>query len=258
MKLNLRRAFRFVGSFLDLLTIVDHKLADNNNHLIELDKHQLQEEYFNGSDTVVIYGTFLNSQNLFDDEEILLDKLATKFPVIKAANCSGEFLLTGWHTRRNIGRDLSLLKDILGVYRYSLVGKNLIWLNSSCIWDPDKLIEIIESLNNSSREVVSGLTDSWLGGYHLQTYFLHASNRVSGEFIEIFIKTLNRNWRFKRTIVHRGERRLTSALVNGGVEVQAVFPAIRVSPDRYSYINAYTDELNFLLELGYPCTKRNL
>ena len=258
MKLKVKQALRFAGSFLDLLTILDHKLADNKNHIIKFDEFQLREEYIHDSDTVVIYGTFLNSRDLYDDERVLLDRIETKFPVIKVANCSGEFFPSGWHIRRNIGRDLGLLKDILNLYRYSLVGKNIIWMNSSCIWDSDKIIQIIESLNNSSRKVVSGLTDSWLGGYHLQTYFLHIDSRISDEVIEILLKTFNRNWRIKRTIVHRGERRLTSALMNGQVEIQAVFPANKVSPAEYLHVNTYTDQLKVLSDLGYPCKKRNL
>jgi hypothetical protein len=241
-----------------MLTILDHKLAENNNHVLGFDKFQLLEEYISKSDSIIIYGTFLNSLDLHNDEKILLDKLETKFPVIKAANCSGNFSPTGWHIRRNIGRDLGLLKDILHLYRDSLVGKNIVWLNSSCIWDPDKLLNIIESLNNSNREAVSGLTDSWLGGYHLQTYFLHINRQISDGVMEILLKTFDRNWRIKRTIVHRGERRLTSALMNNQIEIQAVFPAIKVSPKKYLHINTYTDEFTVLFNLGYPCKKRNL
>ncbi len=131
-------------------------------------------------------------------------------------------------------------------------------MNSSCIWNPDKIIQIIESLNNSNCKVVSGLTDSWLGGYHLQTYFLHIDSRISNEVIEILLKTFNRNWRIKRTIVHRGERRLTAELMKGRVEIQAIFPANNVSPRDYLHVNTYTDELKVLLDLGYPCKKRNL
>jgi hypothetical protein len=101
------------------------------------------------------------------------------------------------------------------------------------------------------------MTDSWMGGYHLQSYFLFIGKEVSQSVLKIIGSEFLRNWRTKRAVVHRGERKLTLKLLNAGISIESVYPVREVFPNHYKWVNIYTEGSRKLYTLNPPFRKKN-
>jgi len=255
VRLSIRRSRRALGRLLDALTIIDH-LFSKKEHLlrsteIEADLlHRIRK-----SPTVLIYGSYFADKSEGEKEELFLDNLEKDWPVMRMANSAVVEAKSGWLIRANRGRDLALFRETLEVFDCELSDKNILWFNSSCNWDLVLLRKCIYDLENSTFSGVTSLTDNWLGGYHLQTYFLFFNKEVSLTVSRVIVDTFSRNWNWKRTLIHRGERRLTSNFHLAGVKTKVLFPAKTLNPKNYKWENIYIHNADVLDKLSVPGRK---
>jgi len=209
---------------------------------------------------ILIYGTYSKSGKLRKDEILLIEALSKRNyilvvqngslldPLLNTLNCS--YIL-----RKNLGRDFGMLRDAFGLIDIVSSEHNLIWLNSSCVWDNVSLQELINrEKSNHSADIVS-MTDSWRGGYHLQSffYFIHSNGLMS--FRDFFEKGNVRNWRSKRTIVFLGEKKISKYLIRSGLMLGSFYPARNYSKSQYKLVTTYIDFKDQLFREGAPFTK---
>ena len=255
MKLSFRRIRRAGGRLLDALTIVDHLFSRKD---LLFKTTELGPDLLNrikDSQTVLIYGTHFPGAAGNENEDLLLANLENFWPIIRIANSDVIESRSGWLIRANRGRDLALLREGLETFASEISAKNILWFNSSCSWDSDLLRKCISELENSSFLGVTSLTDSWLGGYHLQSYFLFYKKEISREVTKVIIDTIDRNWRLKRTLIYRGERRLTSNFHKARIDSNALFSSKKLNPRNYRWENLYTDNSEILDKLSIPGRK---
>jgi hypothetical protein len=209
---------------------------------------------------LVIYGTFSENDKLRDDEILLIKELSkwnyivvvqnglAVDPLVHSLDCS--YIL-----RTNLGRDFGMLRDTLQLINISSSARNLIWLNSSCIWNGADLQELINRERSHQSSDVISMTDSWRGGYHLQSFFYLVHSNSINAFQEFFNFSNVRNWKFKRTVVFFGEKKLSTYLKNSGLKLGSFYPARNFSKHQYKLITTYFDFKNQLSNAGAPFVK---
>jgi hypothetical protein len=254
---------RFIGRILDISTIIDHKLASDESLLLNPFSFDVDQGLLTASETIIIFGCWEGDLRKSADIRGLISELSLHWPVISVMNVDNHIYDDSKNTnfitfqRRNLGRDLAAFRDVIRVTESKLSKKNIVWMNSSAVWDGNRLISLITNLENSKTKKVVSMTDSWLGGYHLQSFFLFIGNEVSEGFLKVVSSNFLRNWRNKRTVVHRGERELTQKILSAGISVEAIYSTRLLFPNQYKWINSYTHGSNELYAQDPPFRKSN-
>jgi hypothetical protein len=209
---------------------------------------------------IFVYGTY-NKNNKLRKEELEIIRKLTKLnyvlvvqngtkidPLILDLNCS--YIL-----RKNIGRDIGMLNEAIKILIIPNDERNFIWLNSSCNWEFNKL----EAIINSERLIPSGdvvaMTDSWRGGFHLQSFFFFVHSKYKSNFVHFFSAGSVKNWRHKRTAVQYGEKALSKFLLASNLKLTAFFPVKNYSTNQFRYVTSYLDFKFDLLRDGAPFSK---
>jgi hypothetical protein len=124
---------------------------------------------------------------------------------------------------RNFGRDLGAYRDFTAkLIEVGFKGK-AIFLNNSLYWCPGEHFEsLLRAMYRACDEKnVSSVSESMQRGRHFQTFAIGIDYRAS--FVtEIFSKV--RNVRYKRSLVHTGERKLLKNVTRLGGGVRCVIP----------------------------------
>lgn len=248
-----------LGNFLNILTYFDHISAKRASCVLDLKLRPF--ETFQTD--LVIYGTY-NKNGLLRSEEITLIKELSKQnylvvvqngsvidPLLPSLNCS-------YMLRSNTGRDFGMLRDALSILDFPFNSMNLIWLNSSSNWNITQLQEMINNEKLHGSAAVVAMTDSWRGGYHLQSFFYFVHSNYLETFVDFFTPRNVRNWRYKRTVVYFGEKKLSKYLDNLGVQLSCFYPIKAFSPTQYKYMTTYLDFKNQLSNVGAPFSKFQL
>jgi hypothetical protein len=248
---------RNLGWVADRFLFLDWYLADQNAKIISCSGiHEAsgkQKRYF-------IYGTWSNSGFLKEYEKALLLKLQKRFVVVVITNGK---VIDPWLKqesipyvhRKNVGRDLGQLRDFFRlIISLDIEIDLLVWANSSVYWNYDELIYLFDNmiLKELDNYPVLSLTDSFQANYHLQSYFFVFDK----SFIEMArSKNLSlpfRNTRYKRTLIHYGERNFSKWLENIGINSNAIFSITSLVAKDFHHYNAPMDLSKKLLYSGFP------
>jgi hypothetical protein len=159
--------------------------------------------------------------------------------------------------RPNRGRDLAAFRDVLQLTKNVGLNSTVILLNSSCFWSAEKLMNVLSQQIN--RSAINFMTDSYQGTYHIQSYFLTIPFNYLDMTRDFFNNNI-RNWKFKRTAVIMGEKKLHKYLSELSIPINALYPAtllekrtgLKKSNTNYSKDCAYE-----LLKMGAPFLKKS-
>jgi len=216
------------------------------------------------SEYIFVWATYSLDGNLSSEEKIFLKRLKTypNVEIIVAINTSIKFLQLQENEfqtllRPNRGRDLAAFRDALQLMKNIRSNSTVILLNSSCIWSADKLMDVIAKRVNHNS--VNFMSDSYQGTYHMQSYFLAIPYDFLNLTKDIFTNNI-RNWKFKRSAVIKGEKKLHKYLGELSIPINVLYPAIRLEKQtgldkrntNYSKDCAYE-----LLQLGAPFLKKS-
>jgi cytochrome c peroxidase len=167
----------------------------------------------------------------------------------------------------------------LGIYRdgYGLIdaGSNertqIVFLNDSMFYEEGTLPKIIDKMRSLPENVVYSILESQQYSRHIQSYFLFAT-LDSKSFPKLGI-ALNyfKNWRFKRSAVTLGEKKLITNLNKFGIDCKGLWSTeelkkiedhncqtchlIEKMPDKY--INPTTHLIHRLTTFDLFCKKFN-
>lgn len=186
---------------------IDRIFSTSHNQVFsfEINRKRVSE-----SENIIIYVTYAKNSliGLTENESIRKLNGIKNSCLIVVVNTSSSQIFSiencsGFAYRQNRGRDLAAFRDILEVLDDSIEDKNIVYLNSSCWWNP-KRIETFLALGSSTNVVF--LTDSLQGGYHLQSYFMFFPKDKQDLLREL--SALFKNFRLKRTVVNYGEKRI--------------------------------------------------
>ncbi len=158
--------------------------------------------------------------------------------------------------RPNRGRDLAAFRDVLQLTKNVGSNSTVILLNSSCIWSVEKLMNVLSKRINQNS--VNFMTDSYQGSHHMQSYFLAIPYNYLEKTREVF-KNNVRNWRFKRSAVIMGEKKLHKHLNDLAIPINVLYPATILEKRtgfEKSNTNYSKDFANELLQMGAPFLKK--
>jgi hypothetical protein len=244
------------GSILNFLTFFDHFSARRIECVLDFKLLPFEKKHRN----VVIYGTYSKNGLLRSDEIDLIRELSKNNYLVVVQNGSKvdpalPLTKCSYILRENIGRDFGMLRDALKIVNISGSTRNLVWLNSSCTWNPTA----IQSLINSEKFLLSpglmSMTDSWRGGHHLQSYFYFIHFSYLKYFLDFFNFSNVRNWKFKRTVVVYGEKKLSVYFKRLGMNVGCYYPVENFSPLQFKFVTTYLDFKTQLENIGAPFSK---
>jgi hypothetical protein len=246
----------FLGKILELFLNIDHLIAGSRSKIVRYETKSKLAEHLN---TNIVYGTHSPIGEFRKDEVSLIKNLSENFPVYVVSNGKIDLRvidsIAGWAERKNLGRDLGILRDSLNLWGENLASKNLVWINSSCVWDSDILMTYIKQFEKERMDLIL-MTDSWRGGYHFQSFFFFINRDFVKTFTEIYESVPIKNWRTKRMAVSKGEKKFSKKLTSDpAIKTRVVYSATKFSPLSYRYFNTYSDAHSELRILNAPFSK---
>ena len=210
---------RFVGNAL-LGTSLAIDLFNRNENLI---KNSNPIRGTNSS--VALIAAFCNSKKEYENITNLANTfLNEKIQVIIINN--GNFIPlevlvgTTWLQRKNQGRDFGAWKDVLSLLDSDSLSE-VILINDTCEWNNESLMNFLKFARASVKPVICA-TESQQKTRHMQSYALVFKSDSINELFEFFTRV--KNWRFKRTIVSKGEIRLSRYMLKKGQDFDVWVP----------------------------------
>lgn len=207
-----------VGSCLDYLTILDHKLSSQRS--------LIQGPISISGTSIAILATYYEDRTMYMNQ-LQLEIEKNGFHVIRVRNSKSGLSSSKELGRRNRGFDLGIFRDVVGF----LSGKvdegqvyEIIYVNDSVEYQPGTISRLIKLFREKEDRKVYSMFASKQRGYHLQSFILYMRFSDS-QIIQLGHALSNfRNWKFKRTAVHRGERALHTYLSASGLSSEPLFP----------------------------------
>jgi hypothetical protein len=242
------RLFRSAtGDLLDGFLLVDNLFSSSKSQILTI---ELPSALSRKSKHLVIYARYGDTPHLSTNEWLLLNMFAeSENEIVVVSNSSidedevkklVEQLEIVVITRKNRGRDFAAFRDAILFREIEDKYSSLLLINNSVLWDCEKLKNIMEAgLMNLETDMI-GLTDSFQRTYHLQSYFLYFHGHKWQSFLSNEVSSW-KNWHFKRSIVHFGERGLSKRAVKRGLKIGAIFP--------YSMLLKNASRLDYLDQL---------
>ena len=248
---------KLIVKILNLLLVLDRGKANSKIQFVTKAESDSRKVKY-----IVIWATFSVNGYLPESERIFLLTLRNSLDceILVVLNTKNE--IANWDgdelnvlRRRNLGRDLAALRD--GIEKLKFGGEDLIFLNSSCIWDVSRLTRLLEF--RIKPDALNVMTDSYQGGYHLQSYFF----MIPSKYVQVTQKILAhniKNWRVKRSVVEKGEKKLHFYWAKHGIPINVLFGAqeleLRTGLDKKNtnYSKYCSEEL---LKLGAPFLKKS-
>ena len=125
--------------------------------------------------------------------------------------------------RQNVGRDFGAYKaGLLWLAKQRSLKSidRLILFNDSVRWTPAGIEICIQRAEVASHQVL-GVTISRQRSAHIQSFFYMVKDDAIQFFVEKFFEL--KNVRFKRSIIHLGERKISKNLETSGIKIGALF-----------------------------------
>lgn len=149
------------------------------------------------------------------------------FQVIRVRNSRSRFVSTSEISRKNAGFDLGIFRDVLRqVYLDMEPGSRyeILYLNDSMRYEQGTIEEILRLSKAKQPNTIYSLLESFQRGWHLQSFLFYIDADYESVTKLLSITNRFRNWRYKRTAVHYGERSLPKYLKEAGLLGKALFP----------------------------------
>jgi|SRR5579859_558314 len=168
--------------------------------------------------------------------------------------------------RKNVGYDFGAWRDAITASPEVAAAEQLLIVNDSIFGPTHSLAEILERCRFDQADVW-GMTDSFDGRYHLQSYFvLFGTKALRSEAFAKFWRTA-RYVGHKHAVIHKLEVGLSQAMLKAGFKLQALYPYRRLAravvdralaavadegSQRHPLHQAYLDRLLTGVNAGYP------
>jgi hypothetical protein len=123
-------------------------------------------------------------------------------------------------SRANRGRDIGAQRDFLSVLKSArLQPQSVTFINSSMAWSPKGLRKLITGISKS-RSVYFPIV-SYQPVVHYQSYFIFIPSCYLQSVTSVYMDQF-RNWRFKRSVVCLGEKKLAKLFDEKAIETATV------------------------------------
>ena len=236
-----------VGSCLNHLTILDHKLSSR--------KSLIQGSIDISGASVAILAAYYEDRTVYMNQ-LQLEIEKNGFHTIRVRNSKSGLSSSQELGRRNRGFDLGIFRDVVGFLSGKAeVGQiyEIIYVNDSVEYQPGTISRLIKLFREKEDGKVYSMFASKQRGYHLQSFILYMRFSNS-QLIQLEHALSNfRNWKFKRTAVHRGERALHTYLSASGLSSEPLFPLEFLHTNFPKEINGGSSRKN-----GYRCRGHGL
>ena len=244
------------GKFLDtLFSSLDlFSTSKNANCILEkpLDTHK----------KLLIYVVYKSSaEQLISDLNFLSCAYDSGWQIVvvensNSSNSSSAYESYNFMRRNNLGRDLGAYRDLSKLIIQHET--QVIFANSSMRWGQKSFHEIEERIQDVLKVEnfeILGISDSFQKGWHLQSYFYWFSAKsVQNRVPELVFRQI-KNWRFKRTLVAQGERKIGILMRSLKLNSKALYDyaelknqfmneprwKLTYSPDDYEHIKQLID-----------------
>lgn len=252
----MERFKRLGGSVLNHLARLDQIFSNDDSKII-LERIKYPRNFY----PLMLYGSWARDGLLLGEERTFLIQASKWSEICVIVNSSkidpwlidNEF---SYIHRRNEGRDLAGLRDAMSIVKLSKEIRDVFWLNSSCIWNSDSLKKILDDYTFEENQVYA-MTESFQGGYHLQSYFYLFKKSFIEHYIQENLQLPFLNFKTKRATVYFGEKKFHSWLESHNINYGVIFPASEIDQVMSKTTNPSTTHWQKLLKLGAPFIKRN-
>jgi hypothetical protein len=256
---------RKLGIVLNLLCGFDHLIANNESQVTQLTPNIVQNP-----NPYLLYATYSESGRLRSSELLYLKSFQDRgWNILIISNSKLEVEDFVVAIRKNRGRDLGGYRDGLSMLNnLGIRPVTLLLSNSSIIVNPEKIESFMNGIESrikdmSGSNALSVMTVSHQFSPHIQTYFLlfHNFDKYSDSVTHIF-QHLMRNWKFKRTAIFFGEKRLLDYLNNVPLTIDVLHNSYVLSANKsFLKIEEINPSIYFwkeILNSEYSFLKRNI
>lgn len=239
---------KFFGRSLDCLLFLDYSLSGvARKRMLDSSRVDIQPSH-----KIVIYSVFLKSQEQFELLHIQIESELKDFDLIIIVN-TGELqtpILKNprliYIDRPNRGRDLASLSYAIKICHESIKNASeLLVLNDSVYWAPRALSAFVAAARKT-RFDVTALTSSEQHRFHLQSYAFHF--KFLSDSIILGLRSIG-TYRYKRTIVHYGEKKLSRDFLRAGVKLGALFDSSEMKSHIFLYSDWYGPDIDAVAHL---------
>ncbi len=156
------------------------------------------------------------------------------------------------HKRSNFGRDLGSLSWAISNISWAefINLREFLFINDSIVWLEGGLLQTINKARGCTSQV-TGTTISNQGENHIQSYFYHIKNPTES----ILNNFVTGTFRYKRTTIKFGEKRISRSLIKEGITIEAIFPEDflrKMAPKFATIYGSDWDKLEKLIEDDVP------
>jgi hypothetical protein len=202
---------RITGSILGICAVVLDRRAHEENLLTDKCPDFQKEVSY------VLVSSFCNNQKDIDQVIRISNAFQAQGFTVVIANNGVVHLREDvkniiWLRRRNLGRDFAAWKDLINGSNLAKVSE-LVLINDSCFWTENSLSNFISYARESSLGICCA-TISSQKKVHMQSYIMYLKGDSIHDLASFFKSV--KNWRFKRTIIKKGELALSEYLIEKG------------------------------------------
>ena len=250
------------GRILNFICLLDHVFSSKKNLITDASSKRLHAhlESLDCDRNLVVYFSF-DGDRSFDTLPSLRSSLDHRFEIVELSNVEKAAPESCFYfSRSNLGRDLAAQKDFLSILRtIERQFNSVTFINSSMAWSPSRLNHLISSL--LEKESVYFPIISRQPSFHFQSYFIFIP-KIHISSVSDLYKDSFRNWRFKRSVVYFGEKKLAKNLKHLDVKTQSVVSEQALVESNQQFRSNYNPSLFFglkMYEAGlFPGIKRVL
>lgn len=261
ISIRIQPIFDLLSFLLTPFTYLDH-ITSNRESLIWNSENFSENYVFEPIKTltpVLVYVCpCLDSLDRYD--RAFIRKMSARHELILLSNCSKHAVHSAGDqnpvfTRKNRGRDLAAYRDVAKILGSRGLERDVLFLNSSCYWDPNLLAKFIGC--EISSDSISFMTSSSQSKFHFQTYFIYVPVHLFEAFTNGILNNF-RNWRLKRTAVHFGELKSKEFLLYYGMKSNEIFKSEMINSSHVpsKYFNPSILGATSLIKLGAPFLKK--
>ena len=233
-----RSVRKYTGKVVDMALFFDFYLAK-----LLYSKRQIPNDaVVPKNSNVVFYSVFINNQEQFDHIINHINGDLKHFNVVFLVNTgkyAPNFPMNSrirYFQRLNKGRDFGSIFFLIRRCKGSISNaKSLIVLNDSVFWKPGKILDFVEKGKTSNCDVF-GVTLSNQGIEHLQSFAIYFPI-MNSVIVQVLFDLYP--FKFKRTMVCYGEKRLSKNLRDAGLHLGAIHSQVGLSRTFSSYDKYY-------------------
>lgn len=212
-----RRIRRVIGNSLDLCLYFDYLIASTKkkSHIKNLNTALSDKKIRR----LAVYAIYFVDECQREENLNNFKVLKKKFDQVLVINTGKlELGIPNEFMRRNIGRDLGSYSEVVkSISQSNCILSEVLFLNDSVHWINNGLDRAIEKARKINAHLCS-LTISSQVSFHVQSYFMLCKS-VNQDILRVLDVP---PMKFKRSLVHYGERRISRILIKNGYTLRSV------------------------------------